>query len=347
MMTASEHRVVHVHFGWEGGQARFLVNLARELHDRGVVQHFIFRPGRTWHGDLAEIGPLILNHNRRLTPSGWLLSAKMRQLVRDWKPTVIMAWGARAASIVPNVEGPWKLARLGDFPRRLKYFRNCDMIVGNMPGIERRALALGWTRPLITITNFPRSLDVVPCSRAQLSTPEDAFVVVSAGRFVECKGFECLIHAVAKLPSVYLWLVGDGPLWKDLERCAATLGIANRVRFPGWAREPMEYFAAADVFVLPSRHEPLGNVILEAWQVGIPVIATRCRGPQWFMSDQIDGLLVDVGDADAIAVAANQIRTSRELAQRLVEGGKSRVETAFSKGRIVEQYMSVFGRKCA
>ena len=342
----SEHRVVHAHFGWEGGQSRFLVSLARELHDRGVAQRFVIRPGRTWQSDLAEIGPLILNHSRRLTPSGWLLPAQMRRLVRDWQPTVIMAWGARAASIVPKVKGPLKLARLGDFPRRLKYFRNCDMIVGNMPEIEERALGLGWTRPAITITNFPPSLDVVPCGRAQLDTPEDAFVVVSAGRFVDCKGFEGLIHAVAKLSNVYLWLVGDGPLRKDLERCAADLGIANFVRFPGWVREPMEYFAAADVFVLPSRHEPLGNVILEAWQIGIPVIATRCRGPQWFMNDQIDGLLVDVGDVDAIAVAANRIRASRELAQQLVEGGRHRVATAFSKGRIVDEYMLVFRNQC-
>ena len=341
-MSNHEHRVIHIHFGRNGGQARFLLSLSQELKNRGIEQRFIIRPNRVWGKDVATLGPVVTNDYRRLTPSGWLLHCKVRRIVREWKPTVMMAWGPRAARLIPNAPGSVRLARLGDPPRHLKYYHNCDVIVGNTPDIVQRAIERGWNRTVATITNFPRHTRVVPCSRSRMRTPDDAYVISSAGRFVDIKGFDCLIRATAKVPNAWLWLLGDGLLKRELQSLVSRLDLDSRVRFPGWVEEPMNYIAASNVVVVPSRYEALGNVVLEAWQTGVPVIATRSKGPSWLITDQEDGLLVDIDAIDDLALAMTAVQQDSALVQKLSAGGKSRIAKDFSRDRIVAQYLELF-----
>jgi len=109
----------------------------------------------------------------------------------------------------------------------------------------------------------------------------------------------------------------------------------------GWVDEPLHYVAAGDVYVMPSRHEPLGNVILEAWKAQTPVISTRAEGPSWFASDEQDCLLVDIDDDDAMASALTRVRDDRALAQQLVGGGTATLEARFTKDRVVDQYLDI------
>ncbi len=131
-------------------------------------------------------------------------------MARREKPDVLMAWAPRASELMPNYKGAFKISRLGDYPTRLSYFRNTDCIVCNTPGIAERVSDLGWKREIRVISNFTGTGRVVAVDRAKLDTPADAPVVMSMGRFVERKGFHTLIEAVARLPGVYLWLLGDG-----------------------------------------------------------------------------------------------------------------------------------------
>ena len=341
-MNADGIRVLHLHFGKEGGRERFMVNLSSALSKRGVKQYFVIRPGRSWETDISKLGPVLLNNNRQLTPSGWFLHWKLRRIIRDWQPTAIMAWANRAARLIPSVDVPLKFVRLGDFPLHIKHYGNCDFVLGCVPGIEQKLRDLGWTRPAVTITNFPSEQVVVPAKRADLDTPEDAFLIASAGRFVLRKGFDSLIRAVAEVPNAWLWLVGDGVERIELVKLASKLGIAERTRFIGWNRTPMNYIAASNVFVFPSRQEPLGNVVLEAWRTGIPVVATRCEGPSWFMTDGVNGLMADIDDVEALRNAVNRIRCNPAFAQKLVQGGYARISEYFSRDRIVDQYLDLF-----
>ena len=341
-MNADDIRILHLHFGKEGGRERFLVNLSGALSTRGVKQYFIIRPGRSWETDVSKLGPVLLNNNRQLTPSGWFLHWKLRRIIRDWQPTAIMAWANRAARLIPKIDIPLKFVRLGDYPWHIKHYGNCDFVLGNVPGIEPRLRDLGWTRPVVTITNFPSEQVVVPAKRADLDTPEDAFLIASAGRFVQRKGFDSLIRVVAEIPNAWLWLVGDGELRVELVKLVSKIGIAERTRFIGWNRDPMNYIAASNVFVMPSRHEPLGNVVLEAWRTGIPVVATRCEGPSWFMTDGQNGLMADIDDVGAITNAVNRIRFNPAFAQKLVQGGYNQIAEQFSRDRVVDQYLDLF-----
>lgn len=334
-------KVLHLHFGKDGGAERFFVNLAGALGRRGVEQRFVIRPHRAWAAEVAGLGPIVEGNYRRRSILSWLLERRVRRLCDDWRPDAIMAWMPRAAQLVPAWPGSVKLARLGDFPEDLSRFGRCDVLVGNVPAIGEHCRALGWTKPVVTIPNFARPVMPVPVARVSLATPEDAFVITGVGRFVKRKGMDLLIRAAARVPDAWLWLVGDGRERAALEALAAEAGIAQRTRFLGWHPEPIHVVAASDVLGLPSRHEPFGNVAIEGWQAGVPVVSTRSEGPSWYMQDGVNGCLVDIDDVAGFAAALARC-CDRAFAAKVVAGGRERLATTFSEAAIADAYLALF-----
>lgn len=335
-------KILHMHFGKDGGAERFFVNLVQGFGEAGAEQRFVTRPGRIWRDEIAPLGPIIENHYRRASPSSLWLTWRVHRMIRDWKPDVIMAWMSRSSRLIPAYRGAVKLTRLGDYPRHLRHFRHNDLIVANTPGIAEACRDLGWAKPVHVVSNFARQVAVRPVARADHGTPEDAFVIAGTGRFVGRKGFDTLIRAAAKLPGAWLWLAGAGEREDELRALVTELGLAERTRFFGWIDEPMHMVAAADVYVMPSRHEPLGNVILEAWHARVPVISTLSEGPSWFATDAQDALLVGIDDVDAMAAALGRVRDEAGLAARLVAGGAATLEAKFTKDQVIAQYMRIF-----
>ena len=335
-------KILHIHFGKEGGAERFFVSLANAFGERGVEQHFIIRPSRSWEKLIEKLGVVWFNNYRYLSLSSLLLEWRVKRLIKKWQPDAVMAWMPRASRLIPDMDGPVKLTRLGDYPVHLRHFQNIDVLVCNQPGIATHCQDLGWDKPLCTISNFARQVSPEPVSRASLDTPEDAFVISSAGRFVNRKGMDFLIRAAARVPNAYLWLIGEGKEQATLEALAHEEGIAERTRFIGWVDEPIHYIAATDVFGMPSRHEPLGNVVLEAWQAQVPVVATRSEGPSWYMVDGSNGVLTDIDDLNAFVAGLQRIKTDPAFATKIVEGGSAQLETLFSRRGIVDQYLELF-----
>jgi glycosyltransferase involved in cell wall biosynthesis len=335
-------KVLHIRIGKQGGAKRVFVSLANAFGERGVEQHFIIRPSRTWEGLIEKLGPIWFNNYRYFSLSSFLLEWRVKRLIKTWQPDAVMAWMPRASRLIPNMDGPVKLTRLGDYPVHLRNFKNPDVLVGNQPGIATHSQDLGWDKPIRTISNFARQVTPVPVSRGALDTPEDAFVISSAGRFVNRKGMDFLIRAAARVPNAYLWLIGEGKERDALEALAQSEGIADRTRFIGWVDEPVHYIAASDVFGMTSRHEPLGNVVLEAWQAKVPVVATRPEGPSWYMVDGDNGVLTDIDDLDPFVAGLQKIKDDPAFGAKMVEGGSAQLDTLFSKRGIVDQYLDLF-----
>lgn len=335
-------RVLHFHFGREGGAERFFVNLAQAFDRDGIEQRFVIRPNRTWDAEIAALGPVIRNNFTRISPMTAVLHLQVELLVRRWKPDAVMAWMPRAARLIHRWPQTVKLARLGDFPAHLRHFGNCDVLVGNIPAIAEHCMKIGWTRPTRTISNFPRRIRPVPVARAMLQTPEEAFLVATAGRLQPRKGFDTLIRAVAAIPGAWLWIAGEGPERGMLEGLARDLGMTDRIRFAGWVAEPIHFLAAADAFVMPSRHEPLGNVLLEAWHAGVASVSTRSEGPSWYMRDGVDGLMVDIDDVPALSAAIKQLRDEPTTAAIFAKNARDRLEQLFSEKAVVAAYREVF-----
>src|SRR5690606_29653952 len=160
----------------------------------------------------------------------------------------------------------------------------------------RHVREMGWTRGVEVISNFTETAPAVPVARGVLDTPKDAYVVSSMGRFVPRKGFDVLIRVLAERTDIFLWLIGGGEEEQNLKALAAEFGVADRVRSAGWQKDPLPFIAASNCFAMASSHEPLGNVVLEAWGQGVPVVSTRSEGPEWFMREEKNGLLVEIGD---------------------------------------------------
>ena len=125
-----------------------------------------------------------------------------------------------------------------------------------------------------------------------------------------------ILYAFAKIcknyPSARLTLGGDGPERIKLEKLARDLNIADKVKFPGLLsrEEVLAKMATSDVFVLASRYETFGVVVVEALALGKPVIATRCGGPESIIRKE-DGILISVDDVNALAVAMCQMIENR------------------------------------
>ncbi|MET3855462.1 glycosyltransferase [Rhizobium sp. OAE497] len=338
-------KVFHYHFGKDGGAEKFFVHLARGLGRRGVEQTSVIRPDRLWRKDIEPYSKIIESNFRNLSPDRLLLPLKVRYLAEREKPDALFSWATRASRLMPNYKGCIKISRLGDYPTNLSYFKNTDVLVCNTPGIGEHVRNIGWTRGVEVISNFTTTDRVAPVDRATLDTPEGVPVVMSMGRFVPRKQFALLTAAVAKLPGVYLWLAGDGEEMENVRKVAADLGVSDRVRFLGWQKDTRPFVAASDIFVMPSSHEPLGNVILEAWAQHKPVVSSRSEGPLWFMRDGENGLLVDIGDTDGFSRAIERLINDNVLSEKVAAGGNKTLMQQFSEEAVCNAYIELFKRK--
>jgi glycosyltransferase involved in cell wall biosynthesis len=131
--------------------------------------------------------------------------------------------------------------------------------------------------------------------------------LVAAGSFLPPKDFPTLLRAFAvllKTRDARLLILGEGPLRGELEALAQALGIADKVFLPGFTLSPQDWIAQADLFVLSSRWEGFGNVIVEALAQGTPVVSTDCpSGPSEILCGGGLGILAPMGDPDALAAA--------------------------------------------
>lgn len=340
-------RVFHIMMGTDGGTERFFLRLSQEFAARGIEQQFALRPDMPWMAEVAKMGPVHAGHHLRRWPMPALKAKAMQRRMRAWEPDVVMAWRAPAARLIPAAGDFVKFVRLGDYPRHLRHFGALDTIVANAPSVERHCRDLGWTGEIDLISNFPSDRTVTPVDRASLSTPFGVPLVVATGRFFATKGFDTLLRAIARTDNLWLWLVGDGEQKDMLQALSRDLGIRDRVRMPGWVSNPQDYIAAGDVFCVPSREEPLGNVFFEGWQTGVPVVSTRSEGPSWAATHGEDAVLVDIDDEAALAEAMTALATDRDLAARLVAAARQTLVQRFSKTAIVDQYLALFDRIAA
>ena len=250
----------------------------------------------------------------------------------------------RAARHTPK--GPWaRIGRLGGY-YNLKYYEGFDELVANTEDIAEWIVGQGWPAGRVRcIPNFAAAPpDGAPVDRASLDTPAGAPLLLAMGRLHEAKAHDVSLQALAELPDAYLWIAGVGPAGGQAEGAwPQALGVAERVRFLGWRTDPSALYRAADVCVFPSRYEPLGNVVIQAWAHGLPVVAAASQGPGALIEDGRDGLLVPIDDADALAGArAPAAGRRRGCAPAGRRRAPARVAAEFSEAAVVAQWKALF-----
>lgn len=230
--------------------------------------------------------------------------------------------------LLPGLGLWWYRWRLSGFARSLA--PQATICVSDA---ARLALATDYgfsTRKLVTIRHgvdvekFRPDAAARKNAREAWGVPEHAFVFGSVRRFIHEKGLDVLIEAFARLQSktdrdVRLVLVGDGPDRDALSALAAQLGVSKSVVFPGFTPSPWTVYPGFDVFVIPSRIEALGVVVLEAMASGCFVIASRVGGIPEMVSDLSLGTLVSPDDAVALTNAMEAVLAmdSEDMARHL------------------------------
>jgi glycosyltransferase involved in cell wall biosynthesis len=254
----------------------------------------------------------------------------------------------------PDGEPPAPLRRLA-----AAVVRRADAVVANSTPV-RDAVVARTGRPAGTVEMIPYGVDVERFRRAdgravrrRLDIPEGATVLLALQRLEPRKDTATLLDAFARAArqdgSIVLVVGGRGREATALEARAASLGIADRVRFAGFVPEDekVAHYSAADVFVLPSRYEGLGIVLAEAGACGLPVIATAAGGTVDVVAHQGTGLLVPPADPAALARAITTLAGSAELRRRYGSAGRARVVEHFDLRRVAARYDELFGRLLA
>jgi glycosyltransferase involved in cell wall biosynthesis len=291
--------------------------------------------------------------------SKWDLYSRWRltRLIRERQPDVVQSYMGRATRLtrLPGGSRALHVARLGGYYKIDGYYRHAHAWVGNTRDICDYLLKQGLPKERVFhIGNFvpvPRAVDADERQtlRRRLGLADDAFVVFALGRMVVKKGFQDLLEAFARLEPTLggrplaLLIAGDGNQRVPLVAAAQRLGIAERVHWAGWQNDTTPYFALGDVFVCPSRHEPLGNVILEAWQHRLPVLSTRNEGARELVQDGENALLAPLNDPAGLAEALRRLLTLSPAARdRLAAAGHATVQREHSEQSVVSAYLDLY-----
>jgi glycosyltransferase involved in cell wall biosynthesis len=183
------------------------------------------------------------------------------------------------------------------------------------------------------------------CDSASIKRPP---YILCVAMHNEKKGLDVLLRAFAlihhKEPSLKLMLVGDGPLRGQLEDLASTLGIAKKVEFLGrqGRTQVADLLHSCEVFVLPSRSEPFGIVLVEAMACKKPIVATTAGGIPEIIENGRNGILVEPDDSNDLAKAIIVLLKDRELRLMLGKDGYETVHTRFSSHNTGLKYETLF-----
>ena len=333
---------------WRGGQRQCALlcrNLAAGRHE----VHLLCRRGGPLPAALAESGV----HLHPLGAVGEInpfAAARVAGVIRSVRPDLMAAHEAHGLGLA--VMARW----LAGAPVPLVYHRRVDVPVGRWIGssgklrapdlficvsraVAQVLLASGIPRGRIRIVHsgIPR-IERVPGAaealRADLGLDPAAAVVGTIGSLIPHKDHATLLAAFARIASrfatTHLVLVGAGPLLDRLRTQAAALRIGERVHFAGERRDTDRLLSGMDLFVLSSRTEGLGSTILDAFSLGVPVVATAAGGIPDMVEDGRTGRLGMPGDPDSLAAAMARALEDPAGSQTLAAAARERFLAEFT-----------------
>jgi glycogen synthase len=173
-------------------------------------------------------------------------------------------------------------------------------------------------------------------------------MVLFCGRMVPQKGPDILVEAIPSLlryyPHAKFVFAGDGEIRCDVERRADSLGVRHATRFIGYKNgwELVDLYRACDVVCVPSRNEPFGIVLLEAWSAGKPVVASSNGGPNEFLWHEVNGLKI-YATPNSVAWGLGTVFTNFEWGRWMGRNGRIAAESAFTWDSVADRVLDVYG----
>lgn len=338
-----------------GGAEKFLMRLVGELNQKGHHAITLIRPKSPLRSALDNT---IEQHHIPMR-NGWDLLSMLaiRRFIKKAGPQIVQTYMGRATRLtrLRAKSQAVHVARLGGYYKIKGYYEHADAWIGNTRGLCDYLIQNGIpAQRVYLIGNFvelrePTSTGTLAALRDSLSIPKEALILFSLGRFNHQKGFEDLLVAFSILPReihqrpLYLCIAGDGPLQRQLHRQADSLKIQDRLLWLGWQDNPAPFYDLADLFICSSRHETLGNVILEAWSHNLPVVSTSAPGPTEIIHNGENGLLVPLREPWKLAEAVeNLFKEGSRCRKTLAEQGMRTLLNHHSKEAVVNKYLEMY-----
>ncbi len=265
---------------------------------------------------------------------------------------------------IARIEGP---GDSGDF-KRIRKLRCGNLILSSTKMLDRIISISGEISreikengiPDQSVVSIPNSVDVVHFQPGENGRTREMRSILFIGRLADEKGVHCLIRAVEKLKrkvgGIKLFIVGEGPLRRELEELSRHLNVMDDTAFVGHTDSVLAYYQEADIFVLPSLSEGLPLTLLEALSCGLPVVATSVGGSREILDPRNGeepiprsdyrigdhGLLVNPEDVDGLANAVMRLLHDRALSDTLREKARSYVEQRYGVDRVIGKYRVLY-----
>lgn len=219
------------------------------------------------------------------------------------------------------------------------FLRFADRIVAVSYGQKDKLVRLGIPEQRVTVIHNAINLQETRDPpdqplRKQLKLPEDAIIIASAGRLSPEKNYAGMIEVAREVtnnnPKVFFMIFGEGFLRQELESKIFSAGLAGRFLLPGFRSDLQSVLNDIDVFILPSFTEGLPNVILEAFAVRKPVVATRVGGTPEVVEDGVCGFLALPHEISVMAKHLLALSENPALRQQMGTRGFERTQELFA-----------------
>lgn len=339
-----------------GGAENFFVRMVEALNDAGHEAIAISRS----NGPVEKLfSPRVKQLNLPLASKWDYYSRwKLTRLIKEHQPAIVQSYMSRATRLtrLPVGSTSVHIARLGGYYTIPGNYTHADAWMAITRDLVEYLVKEGLPGERIYhIGNFvptPRqvSSEELTKLRADLQLPPNAFVIFALGRMIEKKGFQDLIQAFSMLPEAHnnrpliLLLVGDGTERSRYEALAQQLNVSSRIRFAGWQTDTAPYYKLGTIFVVPSRHEPLGNIFLEGWMHGLPTLSTLNEGAKELVKPGKNAFIVPICDSASMAGGLRKMLSlSTEGQKKLIEGGYETVKI-HSEEEVVKSYTALYGK---
>ena len=339
-----------------GAEKQFTLLATRLPKDEFEVHSATLTRGGPYEADLRDAGiPLTaLNKRMKFDPAALF---KLRKLVRKLKPDVLHTWlfaanayGRMAVSKAATTRvlvgercvDLWKSGWQLQIDRLLS--SRATRLIGNSAAVAQFYRQQGFPDERIVV--IPNGVDVAePASvsrdavLAEFDIPPGAKVIGFVGRLARQKRVNDLVWAMQLLrqltDNVYFLVIGDGPERPRLTRLARQLTCDALTRFVGHRNDAARLIGLLDVFWLASDFEGMSNSVMEAMAAAVPVVVSDIPTNRELVVDGETGFFVKVGDSVGFAQFADRILADRDLAGRLGNAGRARLQAEFSIERMI------------
>jgi len=327
-----------------GGAERSFVDTALALVDRGHEVQAICHKKFIKKGLLENVTGLQLETINSGGEYDFITPLRIAKLIRKFAPKIVhtqlkrAAWhGGRGAYLA----GVPVVSKLHNYVQ-LNRYRYVHTLIGTTEDQRKHALKLDWPKDRVTV--IPNFSLVLPVKEARTPTLQP-LRLLSYGRYVHKKGFDVLLRALKMLidsgVDAQLMIGGSGPESESLILLAEELGVSSQVSLGVWVEDVTVELDRADIFVLPSRDEPFGIVMLEAMARGLPVITTRTQGPVQVLTDD-SAYFVEIDSAKELVGAFLQVVENPEQAKGKAETALNLYRSTYYKDAVLPRLEALY-----